>query len=401
MPLLTLPRARLGNRAPRPPARFDRSSPQARALVAAYPLNTPGRIADLTGRQAAGLAKNGATWSPSEATSGFVFDTTGGATAHADLGDIGTFGEVAGAPFSMAIWGITSETGNDRWWLARGNTANDTPALGLINQNGVGRAFLRGSTSVQAFGTRAINDGRPHLIVGTWDGSTIRLYVDGALEGTDSGTPGARTFDTTTIGLLSRVSLGLAANGLFWGARFATVAWTPAEIRQMYQAGSRWDLYRGDARVFVPAAGGAAATTRTSSLEALVRKQQQKIADMGAALRATRTVAGSAEAAVASQRLSAVQGSAAIVSTAARLTSLDTTLSRSGLASAALQATVRRTIRAGAGLDAHVSAEGVGLRQAALDAILAALTAPGSGRNFRVPPGQRSAAIADQRRFLS
>lgn len=393
MPLLTLPRA---------PFALDRTSPQARGLVAAYALNAPGRIADLTGRQAVGLAKNGATWTPSKATSGFVFDTTGGATAHADLGDIGTFGEVAGAPFSMAIWGITSETGNDRWWLARGNTADNTPAMGLINQSGVGRFFLRGaSANVQAFGTRTINDGRPHLLVGTWDGSTVRLYVDAVFDGSDSGSPGTRSFDTTTIGLLSRVSLGLAANGLFWDARFANIAWTPAEIRRMYQAGSRWDLYRGDARVFVPAAGGAAPTTRTSSLGALVRKQQQKIVDMSAALRATRAVAGSAEAAVASQRLSAIQGSAAIASTAARLTSLDTTVGRSGLASTALQATVRRLILAGAGLDAHVSAEGVGLRQAALDAILAALTAPGSRRTFRVPPGQRSAAITDKRRFLS
>lgn len=49
-----------------------------------------------------------------------------------------------------------------------------------------GKAFIELNTGSFPIliGSTAVNDGNPHHIAGTWDGTTIRLYVDGVADGT-------------------------------------------------------------------------------------------------------------------------------------------------------------------------------------------------------------------------
>jgi hypothetical protein len=49
-----------------------------------------------------------------------------------------------------------------------------------------GKAFIETNTGSFPIliGSTAVNDGNPHHIAGTWDGSTLRIYVDGVADGT-------------------------------------------------------------------------------------------------------------------------------------------------------------------------------------------------------------------------
>ena len=84
--------------------------------------------------------------------------------------------------FTTEAWLRTSASTGDRWALYRQG------AFGLGTRNGKGVFFLSTSASCcsgpEVVGTSGIADNKWHHVAATYDGSTVRLYVDGVQEAT-------------------------------------------------------------------------------------------------------------------------------------------------------------------------------------------------------------------------
>jgi hypothetical protein len=117
-------------------------------------------------------------------------------------------------------WGAvllkTSTTGTERVALAR--SSNASTYEWTISVSTGNKALIRcqkSGTNNNALGATTITDGNWHLVVGTWDGSNIRVYVDGALDGTSSAFSGTMlTGHTLRLGGMGGVRLWTPGDGL-------------------------------------------------------------------------------------------------------------------------------------------------------------------------------------------
>ena len=83
-------------------------------------------------------------------------------------------------------------------------------------------------------GTKNCADNNWHYVVGTWDGTTGKVYVDGYLENSGSLTASAYTYSSTNIG--RNISGGYNFNGNIAQVSIYNIALTPQEIQQNYNA---------------------------------------------------------------------------------------------------------------------------------------------------------------------
>jgi hypothetical protein len=107
------------------------------------------------------------------------------ATDHADFKPTGVF--------SVGAWFKTSETGAGNYIFV--STSQNTAVAGIrLGKTSGNVAFILsgrntgttlGTNYQQALGTTTITDSAWHFVVGTWDGSYLRIYVDGV----DDNTP--------------------------------------------------------------------------------------------------------------------------------------------------------------------------------------------------------------------
>ena len=171
-------------------ASVDETHPLARDLGWFFALNegSGSLLSDLTGHGDAVLS--GPTWTA---------NGRGPCLAFSNVGDIAMtpFCPFNGGAFSLVCWFRTNGAnqthtliraagGNAQGYAAATDllmTVNHTGLsasaanrvlLGGENPSGTGFSFLVGS--------RPVNDGQWHLVIGVRDGSTARLYVDGALD---------------------------------------------------------------------------------------------------------------------------------------------------------------------------------------------------------------------------
>jgi hypothetical protein len=89
--------------------------------------------------------------------------------------------------FTLALWIKTTDTGDDQWFVGthpRDYNSGEDKILGM--ENGRLKLFIRGDE--WRIGSATINDGDWHHVAGSYDGSAVRLYVDGQLD--DSWTIG-------------------------------------------------------------------------------------------------------------------------------------------------------------------------------------------------------------------
>jgi len=80
------------------------------------------------------------------------------------------------------------------------------------NTTGASITFWTGSTSVFATSAASVTDGTRHHLVGTWDGTTLRIYVDGVLSGSNAP-GGAPPGSTTGISIGNHPGQALAFGG--------------------------------------------------------------------------------------------------------------------------------------------------------------------------------------------
>src|SRR5262249_14471930 len=81
-----------------------------------------------------------------------------------------------------------------------------------------------------------VNDGNWHMVTGTYDGATVRVYVDGALSGSGARTNGlANTTTGPTIGAYNASGImGGFFNGSIDGVRIYSRALSAAEVTALW-----------------------------------------------------------------------------------------------------------------------------------------------------------------------
>jgi len=79
----------------------------------------------------------------------------------------------------------------------------------------------------------ALNNGAWHQLVGTWDGSNVKLYIDGTLEDTE---PAAITIQTTAqaVNIASSNGNNLYYAGSIDDVRFYNRALSSSDVAQLY-----------------------------------------------------------------------------------------------------------------------------------------------------------------------
>jgi hypothetical protein len=110
----------------------------------------------------------------------------------------------------------------------------------LINHNGIGYAefHLRGSNlgpSIYAISTIQVNDGMWHLVTGVYDGSFIKLYVDGLLQGSTAYSGGifSAPGENVYIGNSDEGAERIPFTGLMDDVRIYDYALSASEVYQL------------------------------------------------------------------------------------------------------------------------------------------------------------------------
>ena len=152
------------------------------------------RVADSSGSGNNGVLSGGVSWVPGISGSGLGFD---GSTGEVKIND-NTVLEPA-ATVTVSAWiKHAGSPGNFSYVLAKGANGCIAASYGLYSGPDGGLEFYvsQGHGSVYARSPDAgqhVWNGQWHLAVGTYDGSTVRLYIDGVEVGT--GTPWAGSLE--------------------------------------------------------------------------------------------------------------------------------------------------------------------------------------------------------------
>ncbi|QDV78174.1 LamG domain-containing protein [Botrimarina mediterranea] len=114
-----------------------------------------------------------------------------------------------------------------------------------------------GLSHVSLYGDIEVNDGAWHHVAGVYDGSEIRLYVDGRLDVSHTSTGSISTNDhPVTIGRNAQVSQRNWEGGLF-DARVYNVALSHAEIAELHGLVGQWKLDETSGTVATDSSGKA------------------------------------------------------------------------------------------------------------------------------------------------
>ena len=183
-------------------------------------------------------------------------------------------------PMSVSCWFRTSTSGAFQGLVSKRDDSvggavphwfmriqSDNTVRGQVNSSVGNEANVTGTTTV--------TDGNLHLALFVWAGANdVKLYIDGISEGTIGGTGTVGDIDTTDdifMGAHLNGS-GLVSSpftGQLFDARVGLSVVNAATARQMHEPQTRWDLYSELGRVFysVPAVVGR--TTRNTDAWAL------------------------------------------------------------------------------------------------------------------------------------
>jgi hypothetical protein len=160
-----------------------------------------------------------------------VFDGTNG---HVPVPNESEY-DVTG-PISVAAWiNVASFTKSGQAIFTKGNSAWRLLRNG--NTNTI-RFACSGLSPNHVNGTKNVNDGGWHHLVGVYDGSSLTLYVDGVVDGSvsSSGTISTNNYDVE-IGKNDQSS-GREFHGAIYDARVYSRALCPAEGQALSSGGS-------------------------------------------------------------------------------------------------------------------------------------------------------------------
>lgn len=127
-------------------------------------------------------------------------------------------GEVASLDdWTIACWFRTTQTGNDRWVMSEGSTANNTPGIGIVVQSGNLRCFCRSSGTVNLITSKTVNDGNWHFAQFSRSGIDFYVYCDGELIASGGSLVDNPATNISGIGCFRRASASLFAQAQIAG----------------------------------------------------------------------------------------------------------------------------------------------------------------------------------------
>ena len=201
-------------------------------LVAYWPAD--GNASDIVGGNH-GTLQNGATFAPGMVGQAFIFDGVDDSVNLASQPPIST-------AFTISAWVNFDSHNFDRWqnifnnnqFFFRKDAASEGHKLSLFVKS------TDGTLETRASSTTVPTPGTWYHVVGTWDGTRIRIYVDGIFEGQS-----LRQVALTSVTIQARIGRGEQTNpdanpfsGLIDEVKIYDRALTDAEIKEIYDAGS-------------------------------------------------------------------------------------------------------------------------------------------------------------------
>lgn len=218
---------------------YDIQVVDSAALVYVRLGESSGNFADSSGNSRTGTANGTITYLQSSLLAGALTNgailpngTTGYVSwadaAWMDVGQITLLAWVKGTGTNRAIWDRDDGSSNRFWRLSVSSAGQLTLSM----------TFTSGSPATKTFTAPGrINDGVAHMVAATYDGSRIRLYIDGLEAYSEAET---RTMTTGTLAIrLGATNAGTLFTNYFldeatlWGR-----ALTPNEIRFFYKKGA-------------------------------------------------------------------------------------------------------------------------------------------------------------------
>jgi len=197
---------------------------------------------------------------------GGVYTTTGpdvfSAVNHADFRPT--------TAFAIGGWYYTTYTGTNTHFIFQSYSKNTNHAGFYIYLNGshnfgmlIGRNT--GTTSRTDYkstvGSTAVNDGNYHLLIAVWDGSYIRIYVDGEEEASGAWNKAPGYASTNYIRVGCRCQTG-SNDTIFKGGHDDVFLWsgglTAEEVKGIYTG---WKKYNGLSNVSVKSVDGLAVSS--------------------------------------------------------------------------------------------------------------------------------------------
>jgi Concanavalin A-like lectin/glucanases superfamily len=156
-------------------------------------------VGDDSGNGHNGTLSGSLTWVPSMSGFGYALNYSGGGMVTVPAANGRSSLEPARA-VSVSAWVMQDGTpGHWKYILAKGATTG-AASYGLDTGSEGGLEFYvasdanAGDAVYSTDGDQSLWDGNWHLIVGTWDGSTVRLYVDGNEVGTEPAYSGTISY---------------------------------------------------------------------------------------------------------------------------------------------------------------------------------------------------------------
>ena len=256
-------------------------SPSRRTITAgtkrsAYELtadsNTPSgfwRLGETTGSaaDASGNGHTGTSSSPGIPTlgvaGGIAGDTSKAATFDGtnDVIDAGNLGAGESSTYSVEAWIKTTSSATGKMIVGEADSTSGAQAFAGLQSDqttGTHARFLvvddSGATG-SVVGSTVINDGQWHQLLGVRNGTSFRLYVDGALDGSSSKTfTHPISLDTTTIGARKRSTTGAYFSGTIDEPAFYPTALSASQANSHYRTGVLQPTYSTEATADAPTA---------------------------------------------------------------------------------------------------------------------------------------------------
>jgi hypothetical protein len=136
--------------------------------------------------------------------------------------------------FTYSIWANPSATQTQRVLIGRHNDATGGSAVGIDANNTI-KFHLNNYTTQRVLTSRALPNNQWSHIIGTWDGATLNVYINGEIAGTSS--PSTSITYPSLNTQIGRWVGGSAQyfNGKIDQARIFNRALTPLEVESLYR----------------------------------------------------------------------------------------------------------------------------------------------------------------------
>lgn len=171
-------------------------------------------------------------------------------------------------PFTLSVWINAFDTAGG-WpaatsrvfWFTEGDNPNDGTTDKRIEVNADGTFFFSaydgGTRTTTSTATLVADISTSQLLTGTYDGTNLRIYVDGQVSGTAAACGSTFNFASPLIWW------GSAFKGALWDVRVYMKCLSASEIWALYEPSTRYDLYWVPGRrVFFDVAAAAATAAR-------------------------------------------------------------------------------------------------------------------------------------------